>query len=446
MSKKSLLTPYLIFVCVVMAIGGVLFGYHTSVISGALPFLSHDFALHTLEKELVVSLLLIGALVGAFLGGGFADILGRRLTMLLTTIVYLIGTFIIVYAESVGVLISGRIIIGFAIGVSSVVVPLYLAEVSPPKVRGALVSLNQLAITVGILLAYVFDYIFAHDHDWRWMFAIAFFPAAIQFLLLFLIPETPSWLINHGKKEKARETLEKLRRVLKDDEVIVEQQVKTNHKTRSWKRLLDPNIRSAFAIGIGIAVFQQITGINTVIYYAPTIFKLAGFTTGASTILPAIWVGVINVLMTIIALWLIDRLGRRPLLIIGLVGMICSLAVLGWAFHYSSSHVGNISVICLITYVAFFAISLGPVAWLIISEIYPLSVRGRAMGIATFANWTCNFLVSLTFLTLIEYLGTGGAFWFYTVVGMLALWFVFTKVPETKGKSLEQIQKFWRQD
>lgn len=443
MNTKSSLSAYLLFVCFVIALGGLLFGYHTSVISGALSFLSQRFELSTVQKELVVSLLLIGALSGALLGGGFADFFGRKKTLLFTTVLYLIGTFFIVWTHSVAVLIVGRVIIGFAIGISSVTVPLYLAEISPRKIRGALVSLNQLAITIGILLAYVIDYVFAHDESWRSMFAMAFFPAVLQLFLLFFIPESPSWLMSHNYVDDAKSVLKKMRSSYEDGGFASANDEEKKQQDRSWRRLFDKNVRKAFAVGIGISVFQQITGINTVIYYAPTIFNLAGFASGASTILPAVWVGVTNVIMTIIALWLIDRVGRRPLLIIGLIGMICSLAVLGWAFFHSSSHVGNISVISLMIYVAFFAISLGPVAWLIISEIYPNSIRGRAMGIATFANWTCNFLVSVSFLSLVDNFGTAGTFFFYTVMGILALWFVFTKVPETKGKSLEEIQKFW---
>jgi 77 Permeases of the major facilitator superfamily len=213
---------------------------------------------------------------------------------------------------------------------------------------------------------------------------------------------------------------------------------------KGWKELLNPSVRRPFLVGIGVSVFQQITGINTVIYYAPQIFQSAGYQTAQTAILATMLVGIVNVALTVVSLWLIDKIGRRPLLIGGLIGMAAALAVLGFSFIGGGSDIGLTAVGGLMVYVAFFAISLGPVAWLIISEIYPLGIRGRAMGIATLANWVCNYVVSLTFLTLIEEFGTGYTFWLYTVICLLGLWFVYKMVPETKGKTFEQIQDFWK--
>ncbi|PIS01256.1 MAG: MFS transporter [Chlamydiae bacterium CG10_big_fil_rev_8_21_14_0_10_35_9] len=438
---KDKLPAYTVFVSIIAAIGGLLFGYQTAVVSGALLFLEGHFDLTTLQQQLVVSTLLIGALIAAILGGSFADHFGRKTSLLVTSLLFLVGTYLLTGANSVLEILTGRFIIGLGIGLASLVVPLYIAEMSPAKHRGMLVSFNQFAITIGILLAYIINYYFSSSQDWRWMFGFAFIPAVLQLIGLYFISDTPSWFISHGKKAKAMEVLEKTRRPKKEEEVL--QKTNISRKEGRIKELFNTKVKAPFLVGIGISVFQQITGINIVIYYAPRIFQLAGFATAESAISATLSIGIINVLMTIVALWLIDRLGRRPLLIIGIAGMAASLAVLGWSFLIELEGISYIAVGSVMVYVSFFAISLGPIAWLIISEIFPLKIRGRAMGIAVFANWSANYIVSLTFLTLVEILGTGFTFWFYTTICLLALWFVIRKVPETKGKTLEQIQNFW---
>jgi len=438
---KDKLPAYTVFVSIIAAIGGLLFGYQTAVVSCALLFLEGHFDLTTLQQQLVVSTLLIGALIAAILGGSFADHFGRKTSLLVTSLLFLVGTYLLTGANSVLEILTGRFIIGLGIGLASLVVPLYIAEMSPAKHRGMLVSFNQFAITIGILLAYIINYYFSSSQDWRWMFGFAFIPAVLQLIGLYFISDTPSWFISHGKKAKAMEVLEKTRRPKKEEEVL--QKTNISRKEGRIKELFNTKVKAPFLVGIGISVFQQITGINIVIYYAPRIFQLAGFATAESAISATLSIGIINVLMTIVALWLIDRLGRRPLLIIGIAGMAASLAVLGWSFLIELEGISYIAVGSVMVYVSFFAISLGPIAWLIISEIFPLKIRGRAMGIAVFANWSANYIVSLTFLTLVEILGTGFTFWFYTTICLLALWFVIRKVPETKGKTLEQIQNFW---
>lgn len=401
-----------VFVSCIAAIGGILFGYNTSVISGVLLFITREFNLSTINQELVVSTLLIGALLGAFVGGVIADRFGRKKTLFFTLFLFFIGALTLTEATSFNMLLIGRFISGLAVGIVSMAAPLYIAEMAPAEHRGALVSLNQLCITLGILIAYLVTYKFGETSDWRAMFSFGFIPIAVQFIGLFFIPETPSWLA-------------------KEHHIVPT--VKTN-----WSALFAPDVRKPFLIGIGVAVFQSITGINTVIYYAPQIFQLAGYQEAQTALLATVFVGAINVLVTIVSLWLIDRLGRRPLLIIGLVGMAASLILLG----LNAS--GLTAVTALLLFVAFFAVSLGPVAWLLISEVYPLGIRGRAMGIATFSNWVCNYFVSLTFLTLIQQLGTAGTFWLYAIICLFGLWFVIKLVPETKGKTFEEIQSFWK--
>ena len=440
MSKTQKFTSFSLFAASIAAIGGILFGYNTSVISGVILFLSKQFNLSTFQQEMVISIVLIGALIGACFGGFLTDKIGRKKTLFITSILFLIGIFITVIAKTVFVLMTGRIIVGLAIGIVSMATPLYIAEMSDPNHRGALVSLNQLAVTIGILLGYLIDYLYSNDAEWRVMFGFALIPTIMLLLGLFFIPETPSYLASIGKKQKAIKILDKISLKHSKSEVELERHTE---KESSWKMLFDKTIRPAFIAGIGISIFQQITGINIVIYYAPKIFQLAGFESAATAILATIGVGTINVLMTVVALWLIDKLGRKPLLRIGLIGMIASLSLLGIAFMFATKIVHVISIVSLMAYVAFFAISLGPIAWLIISEIYPMGVRGRAMGIATFTNWSANYIISLTFLTLIDLFGVSYTFFFYAGIGLLALWFISKKIPETKGKELEEIQQYW---
>lgn len=444
MRKKFKFTSYTLFVSCIAAIGGILFGYNASVISGVLLFISKDFHLTTIQQELIVSTLLIGALIGAFAGGFIADHFGRKKTLYLTLLLFFIGIFTLTEAEGFQSFLLGRFITGLAIGIVSMAVPLYIAEMSPPENRGALVSLNQLCITIGILLCYIVNYAYSSSGAWRDMFGFAFIPVIIQFVGLFFIPETPSWLISHNKKEKAEKILHRILVASPNQRLESVKEEQDAPTRKNWRELLSPEVRRPFLIGIGVAVFQSITGINTVIYYAPEIFQEAGFQAAQTALFATILVGTVNVLITIISLWLIDRIGRRPLLVGGLIGMAAALIVLGVSFLWQTEAAGYTAVVAMLCFVAFFAVSLGPVAWLIISEVYPLGIRGRAMGIATFANWVCNYFVSLTFLTLIQVLGTSGTFWLYAIICFLGLWFVIRLVPETKGKTFEQIQSFWK--
>lgn len=406
------MTIYSFFVSLVAALGGFLFGYHTSIISGALLFLSRDFSLTTVEQELVVSTLLIGAMLGAVVGGFIANRVGRKKTLLITVVLFFVGTLVISDATGFASLLVGRFITGIAIGIASMAVPLYISEMAPPKSRGALVSLNQLMIAFGILVAYFVQFLFSETREWRQMFAFALIPISIQFLGLFFIPETKPWL----------------------------ERDKTRTEKHSLRDLFKPEMRNVFWIGIAISVFQQITGINTIIYYSPKIFEAAGNHTIQSSIEATLVIGIINMLFTVVALWLIDRVGRRALLLIGLGGMALSLAVLGIVIGIRP----DMALMAVLAYVAFFAISLGPIVWLIISEIYLFKVRSLAMGVATFANWLCNFLVSVTFLSLVSAIGLSSTFWLYMAISIFAFVFVWKKIPETKGKTFEQIQQFFK--
>lgn len=443
--KKGFVT----FVAALAAVGGFLFGYDTGVISGVIVLVKHEWRLSHESQEIVVSAVLIGAIVGAFLAGRLADRFGRRKLIIVAAVVFFLGSLGTGLAPSTDWLIVGRIVIGVAIGVASCVVPLYIAEIAPPERRGALVSLNQLAITIGIVASYGVDQIFAgFDEGWRYMFLCGVIPAFVLGVGMLFVPESPRWLVRHGHLKKARAVLVRAVGAERaDDELIALEESSGVESGGGFRRLLERWLRPALIIGVGIMFFQQFTGINTVIYYAPTIFEMAGFKGAPAAMTATIMVGVTNVVFTVVSLALIDRLGRKPLLYVGLSGMVLSLFVLGLAFAEEAALGAAakwVSVGSLVVYVAAFAVSLGPIAWLLMSEIYPLNVRGSAVSVASLSNWAFNFLVAMTFLSLIDALGQSGAFWLYAGLGALALVFVRFYVPETKDVPLETIEAHWR--
>jgi SP family galactose:H+ symporter-like MFS transporter len=429
-------------------LGGLLFGYDTGVISGAELFFRNDFSLSTFALEIIVSGVLAGAAVGALTGGRLADLFGRRTLLIVTALIFAAGAILCAAASSPGMLIVGRIIVGLGIGLSSSTVPVYISEVSPPDARGWTVSLFQLAITLGILLAYLVDYAFAQMQGWRWMFGLALVPAAIFGCGMLFLPESPRWLARRGHNDAARAVLSRIRGTsdVETEFQEIERSLAEAVEQGAWRDLLNPGLRPALIVGIGLAVFQQVTGINTVIYYAPMIIQSAGISSASGAILTTAGIGVVNVLMTVVSMWLIDRIGRRPLLLTGIAGMIVTLGSLGWAFHFAGRGpvLSWLAVISMMVYVASFAISLGPIFWLLIAEIYPLKVRSSAEGLAATFNWISNLIVTLTFLTFVQAMGASRTFWLYGLFAIGAWVFSYHLAPETKGRSLEEIEEFWR--
>ncbi len=430
-------------IAIVAAVAGLLFGYDTGVISGAILFLKTDFHLSATGEEFVVASVLVGAVLGAMAGGSLADRFGRRKMLIVAAMVFAAAAIVTAITPNMGILIAGRIGIGLAIGSASFTAPLYISEIAPARIRGALVSLNQLAITSGIVVAYLVDFLFAKSGDWRAMFGFAVIPAAILLIGMLFMPKSPRWLMSRGLQEEADKAMERLHE--NADKEVTEVAQDLASKPTGIVKLWSPVLRLALIVGIGLAIFQQITGINTIIYYAPTIFEMAGIHSAAVAILATFGVGIVNVVMTIVAIRLIDKAGRRPLLLIGTAGMVISLGALGLVFHLHniSGALAWITLGSLMVYVASFAIGLGPVFWLLISEIYPLIVRGRAMSLATIMNWAANLLVTLTFLSLIQWAGRGNTFWIYGVIGIGTWVFIYKLVPETKGRSLESIEQGW---
>jgi sugar porter (SP) family MFS transporter len=435
---------HVLFGAAITALGGLLFGYDTGVISGALLFIGKDFhGLTSFDKELLTSILLIGALIGALAAGKIADKIGRRPTVLGTAALFVVGVMIAAFSPSYGVLVAARIIIGLAVGSASMVVPLYIGEVVPPKVRGALVSFNQLAITSGILASYLVDYGLASSQNWRLMFGLASIPAILMFVGMVFQHESPHWLIAQGREDEAREVLHRVRAEGDIDAEIAEVRELSGRKS-SFREVLNPAVRNVMIIGVALAVFQQITGINTVIYYAPTLLASAGLGSSAA-LLANVVNGAVNVLMTIVAIRLLDRTGRRPLLLSGTTGMAVGMIVVALTFAIGGDHLHGgsayIAIAGLLIYTGSFAIGLGPVFWLLISEIYPVKIRGQAMSVATMANWGANFVVTISFLTLLSAIGNAGTFFLFAGLSIVAVVYFQRKVPETKNRSLQDIER-----
>lgn len=437
---------YAYIVSAVAALGGLLFGYDTGVISGALLYLEPAFKLNSTTSEIAVSVVLIGAIIGAAAGGRMADALGRKKSLIILGIIFACGAILTAISPNLGFFIAFRIIVGFGIGAASMITPMYIAELAPPSIRGALVTFNQLAITVGIAVAYWVDLAFANaGMGWRPMFAVAVIPGAILAIGMFFLSETPRWLASKNRWNDASAALEhtihgqEKQKELQEIRTSLEEEKKT-----SVKELFRPGLRLALLVAVGLAIFQQFVGINTVIYYAPTIFGYAGFSSASTAILATSIVGVVNVLSTILSLFLVDRLGRRPLLLSGVFGMIVTLAAMGIIFLIGPQHAGWFVLICLLVYILSFAIGMGPVFWLMSAEMFPNRLRGSGASIAAISNWGANLLVSITFLTLIGVAGKPLTFWIYAFLAVLAFLFCWWLVPETKGKTLERIEAYWK--
>ncbi len=432
---------FVVLAAMIAGVAGILFGFDTGVISGAILFIKGQFVLSDTQEEILMAMVLLGALVGSGVSGRFADVFGRKVSLIFTALLFLIATLVSAFSISMIMLGAARFFVGFAIGVASFVAPLYISEISPPKFRGALVSLNQLAITVGILLSYGVDSYFANAGNWRWMLGFGVFPALVLFIGVLLLPRSPRWIVLQGRINTAREILRSLRQT-DDVEVELEDIQASITEKSSWRGLFKKWVWPAIFIALGLAFFQQVTGVNTVIYYAPTIFEMSGFHGSQAAIMATVGVGVANVVFTIIALPLLDLWGRRPLLLTGVLLMTVSLAFLSLNFYFAGASVllKWAALISMITYIAGFAISLGPIMWLIIAEIFPLEVRGYGSGLMVSISWFFNGVVTVTFLTFIDLFGKAGTFLIYDVMCVLAILFVIFFIPETKGVSLEAIE------
>jgi sugar porter (SP) family MFS transporter len=434
---------FVLRLAIVAALGGFRFGYDTGVISGALPFIAKEIGGGEFNEQAYVGSLLIGAVLGAILAGFSADAISRRRTKIIAGCVYVIGALGSALSQTPAELIGARFVLGIAVGTASFVAPMYISELAPKRIRGGVTSFNQLMVVSGIMAAYIVNWALKGAADnWRWMLGLGALPGLALAIGMYFQPFSPRWLVEQGRDEEALRTLRRAR----DDDDGAQQELEEIKQAASeeggFRDVWRPRVRPLVAIGLVLAIAQQFIGVNTVIYYAPTILKFTGLSTD-SAITQALSVGITNVVFTIVAIVLLDRVGRRVLLIVGTSGCILSLAMLG--VFFASSGLQNsaswVALVCLIVYIASFAVGLGPVFWLVISEIFPLSVRSPAMSLSTVGNWSSNFLVSSFFLTLVGAISRQGTFWLYGGLGVLSLIFFIVRVPETKGRSLEQIEQ-----
>jgi sugar porter (SP) family MFS transporter len=445
---KQSYTSSLYIVVAMASLGGLLAGFDMGIISGALIYIEKTWAISDLTKGWIVSAAIVGSVIGAAVNGFLADIFGRKKIISATSLLFIIASLLCGIAENAGQLIFYRILIGIAVGMVTFVVPLYLSEISPQHIRGTMVSLFQLAITAGILLSYLVGRIFAlNPYNWRLMLASGIIPAAIMSIGILFLHDTPRWLIKKGRIAEAEEVFSAIEPTANIKEKIaeIEDTLKAT-KPQNGLQFFSKSMIKPIIIGIGIMFMQICTGINTVIYYTTTIFKMAGFTSDIGALYATIGVGVVNFFMTIVAIIFADKIGRKPLLYMGLIGMLCSLLLLSLSFAYTADGYTSskwLTVISVMTYIASFAFSLGPIGWILVSEILPLRIRGLAMSICTIANFGFNFAVVLSFLPMIHYIGEAGTFLTYAFVCIFSLFFVYFFIPETKGHSLEEIENIW---
>jgi SP family galactose:H+ symporter-like MFS transporter len=431
----------------VIVLGSFLFGYDTGVVSGALLFIKQDFGLDSFQQSSVVSVLLLGAIVGALFTGRVADRVGRRATLGTLALVFIVGIALAALASGYVMLMLGRVVMGLGVGGVSSIVPTYLSEISPAQIRGRMLTLNQLLITVGLLVAYVVNLAFSSSEDWRAMFWIGAIPAALLAIGCLRLPESPAWQIANERLDAAKKMIASVASEARADEMIEAFQSREAERRRQNAQeggserkgtalLLAPRVRAALVVGLVLAAVQQFAGINTILYYAPTIMQETGLSAGNS-IFYSVFIGIINLGMTIVSLRLIDRLGRRPLLLVSLGGMLVSLALLGLAFVADLSSV--ITLLFILAYIMAFAIGMGPVFWVIIGEIFPLRAKAEGVSAGSTVNWLSNFGVSLAFLPVVEAIGQGETFWIFAVICLFGVWFVGRYVPETKDRQFEAV-------
>lgn len=446
---------YILFIAFSAALGGLLFGYDTAVISGAIGNLTEYFQLTPIETGWAISSALVGCLVGAFFSDYLSDTFGRKVTMLITAVLFILNSVGTALPISFSMFVLFRIVGGIGVGIASMVVPMYIAEIAPPKRRGALVGNYQLAIVIGIVVVYFVNYFIALQGDanwnlntgWRWMFGSELIPSLLFLFFIFLIPESPRWLFQKGETNKAVAVLQKLNTAEEVAQVQSEIENSMHQEDKNqWKHLGNPMYKKALFVGIGLSVLQQLTGINAILYYAPEIFKSLGSSTDVSLLETSI-LGVVNLIFTLLAIKLVDKMGRKPLLFIGSLGMTVALAAVGLFIYFDA--LGNWVLPFLLLFMASFSISWGPIVWVLLSEIFPNKIRSLALAISVFIQWVANFMVTQIFPSLVEnqWLNDhfNGAFPFYlfSVICLFSLLFVWKKVPETKNKTLEQMDTLW---
>ncbi|MGH8147062.1 MAG: sugar porter family MFS transporter [Rhodanobacteraceae bacterium] len=433
-----------VFTCLVGAMAGLMFGLDIGVISGATQFIQHDFGISDRTVEHIVSWMMLGAAAGALIAGWLSSHLGRKRSLIAGSLLFALASIACGMSNSVQMLLFARLALGVSIGVLTFTAPLYLAEIAPERIRGAMVSLYQLMITIGILIAFLSDTAFSYSGNWHWMLGIIAIPGVLFLLGVLALPDSPRWLMMVGRRDEAMAVLAKLRgdpAVVAREAADIQEQLRTPQ--RGWHMFLqNRNFRRSVGLGVLLQIMQQLTGMNVMMYYAPRVFGNVGFGVHAQ-MWGTVIVGVTNVLATFIAIGLVDRVGRKPILYAGFTTMAVGLGIVGAMMHIGITTSGEqiFTVAMLLMFIVGFAMSAGPLIWILCSEVQPLKGRDFGIGASTFANWIGNFVVGATFLTLLNKFGDANTFWLYA--GLNVLFFVFTLwlVPETKGITLEQIER-----
>lgn len=440
--KKT--NTFVMCIAALVSVGGVLYGYDIGVISGALLFIKDTIPLTDVEVGVIVGAVLGGGLFGTLLAGPIGDHFGRRFLILFSSIIFIIGVISILLANHFLTLFIARLLLGTGVGMVAVGVPLYVAEIVPSQDRGKYVTFFQLLLTFGIVLAYFVDLLFTASGNWRAMFAILLIPSFILFFGMFVLPETPRWLIANNKLENAKNVLRRIRQTeseVQEDCDEIQASLKELRR-ESWRELFSHELLLPSVMAVAIAIFNQLTGINSFLQYAPLILKDAGINSNFVSMLGSAGIGVLNFLFTIIAITLIDSLGRRPLLLVGVAGVALSEIFLG-AINYfipNSPNAGILSLIGLLFFIMFFAIGPGVVVWLAISELFPTQVRGKGMAVCLFFNSLASTLLATFFLPLVKHLGMGQTYWLFAFFTIGYFFVTFFYLPETKARSLEEIQ------
>ena len=433
------------FVCFLAALAGLLFGLDIGVIAGALPFITDTFSITSSQQEWVVSSMMFGAAVGAIGSGWMNHRLGRKYSLMIGAILFVAGSLFSAFAPNVEILILSRILLGLAVGIASYTAPIYLSEIAPERIRGSMISMYQLMITIGILGAYLSDTAFSYSGAWRWMLGVITIPALVLLVGVFFLPDSPRWLASRDRHDQARLVLEKLRDSSKQaHDELNEIRESLKLKQSGWALFTqNSNFRRAVYLGILLQVMQQFTGMNVIMYYAPKIFDLAGFASTEQQMWGTVIVGLVNVLATFIAIGLVDRLGRIPTLILGFIVMAIGMGTLGTMMHIgiTSSVAQYFAIFMLLMFIVGFAMSAGPLIWVLCSEIQPLKGRDFGITCSTATNWIANMIVGATFLTMLNNLGSAHTFWVYAALNLVFIFITLALIPETKNISLEHIER-----
>ncbi len=444
-SKGRLNAQMTFFVCFLAALAGLLFGLDIGVIAGALPFIAHEFQITSQQQEWVVSSMMFGAAVGAVGSGWLSYRLGRKYSLMIGAVLFVIGSLCSAFAPNNDILLVSRVLLGLAVGIASFTAPLYLSEIAPERIRGSMISMYQLMITIGILGAYLSDTAFSYSGSWRWMLGIITLPALLLFVGVFFLPRSPRWLASRGRDAEARKVLEMLRDTTEQAKAELDEiRESLKIKQSGWALFKDnKNFRRAVYLGVLLQVMQQFTGMNVIMYYAPKIFDLAGFASTAQQMWGTVIVGLVNVLATFIAIGLVDRRGRKPTLKLGFLVMAIGMGTLGTMMNIgmNTPAAQYFAILMLLMFIVGFAMSAGPLIWVLCSEIQPLKGRDFGITCSTTVNWIANMIVGATFLTMLNSLGSAHTFWIYAGLNLVFIFITIALIPETKNISLEHIER-----